>query len=216
MADDFILTESMEDYLEMFYRIIEKQGYIRVSDLSTAIKVNPSSVTRMLQRLDNAGLISYQKYRNITMTDKGLTYGVWGGYFSNYFTGEFKISTFSKTASTSDAVKAILDEVKNLKTVPPTENEVNQSKSYIAGSFVINRETPQQIAEDLWLIKSQNLNEDYLDKLLYNVQNTTIEDCSNLVQKTLTPDKMLIVVVGDAASLKEPLEKIAPVKMITD
>lgn len=75
MANDFILTESMEDYLEMFFRIIEKQGYIRVSDLSTAIKVNPSSVTRMLQRLDNAGLISYQKYRNITMTDKGLTYG---------------------------------------------------------------------------------------------------------------------------------------------
>jgi Mn-dependent DtxR family transcriptional regulator len=60
MENHSMLTESMEDYLEMFYRIVEKQGYVRGADLSAAIKVNPSSVTRMLQRLDNAGFISYQ------------------------------------------------------------------------------------------------------------------------------------------------------------
>lgn len=75
MANGLMLTESMEDYLEMFYRILEKQGYIRAADLSAAIEVNPSSVTRMLQRLHNAGFITYQKYRNIMMTDKGLSYG---------------------------------------------------------------------------------------------------------------------------------------------
>jgi Mn-dependent DtxR family transcriptional regulator len=75
MVNDIMLTESMEDYLEMFYRIIEKQGYIKASDLSAAICVNPSSVTRMLKRLHDAGFISYQKYHHISMTDKGLTYG---------------------------------------------------------------------------------------------------------------------------------------------
>ncbi|HBR35119.1 MAG TPA: DtxR family transcriptional regulator, partial [Firmicutes bacterium] len=39
-----VLTESMEDYLEMFYRIVSEQGYIRPIDLSNAINVKPSSV----------------------------------------------------------------------------------------------------------------------------------------------------------------------------
>lgn len=72
---DLMLTESMEDYLEMFYRIVERQGYIRPVDLSNAIKVKPSSVTRMIQKLDEAGFISYEKYRNISLTAKGLAYG---------------------------------------------------------------------------------------------------------------------------------------------
>ncbi|MGE5582770.1 MAG: transcriptional regulator MntR [Bacillota bacterium] len=75
MNTETVLTENMEDYLEMFYRIIEKQGYIRPVDLSAAVKVRPSSVTRMIQKLDEAGFISYKKYRNISLTDKGFRYG---------------------------------------------------------------------------------------------------------------------------------------------
>jgi len=69
------LTESMEDYLEMFYRIVKKQGYIRPVDLSEAIKVRPSSVTRMIRKLNAAGFITYEKYRNIALTLKGIRYG---------------------------------------------------------------------------------------------------------------------------------------------
>lgn len=70
-----MLTASMEDYLEMFYRIVVKQSYIRPVDLSKAVQVRPSSVTRMIQKLDEAEFITYQKYRNIALTEKGLRYG---------------------------------------------------------------------------------------------------------------------------------------------
>lgn len=75
MSKNTFLTESMEDYLEMFYRIVKKQGYVRPIDLSTAIQVKPSSVTRMIQKLDGAKFIVYEKYRNISLTAKGLSYG---------------------------------------------------------------------------------------------------------------------------------------------
>ncbi len=70
-----MLTESMEDYLEMFYRIYMKQGYVRPIDLSDAIRVQPSSVTRMIQKLNEAGYITYEKYRNISLTPLGVEYG---------------------------------------------------------------------------------------------------------------------------------------------
>lgn len=91
MSKDAMLTESMEDYLEMFYRIVAKQGYIRSVDLSAAIKVKPSSVTRMLQKLHEAGFIIYEKYRNIALTDKGLTYGKFLVWRDETLTGFFKL-----------------------------------------------------------------------------------------------------------------------------
>ncbi len=190
-----------------------QQSQIRIGQLGITRKVQPEYFTsRIVSNYFGFGFNS--RLNKSIRVEKGLTYGVWGGYFSNNMAGEFKLSTFSKTSSTADAVKGLLDEVNKLKTIPPEANELAQSKSYIAGSFVINRETPQQIAQDLWLIKSQNLNDDYLDKLLASVQNTTFEDCKNLVEKTLTPDKLIIVVVGDANATKPQLEKIASVKII--
>lgn len=69
------LTESMEDYLEMIYRIFQEKGYVRPVDLAEALNVQPSSVTRMVQRLDEQGLITYEKYRNISLTERGLAIG---------------------------------------------------------------------------------------------------------------------------------------------
>ena len=70
-----MLTESMEDYLEMIYRLVQEQGYVRAVDLAERLKVQSSSVTRMIQKLDEAGFISYEKYRNVALTPLGEHYG---------------------------------------------------------------------------------------------------------------------------------------------
>ncbi len=70
-----MLTESMEDYLETIYRLMMVKGYVRAVDLSEALNVQSSSVTRMIQKLDETGYLVYEKYRNIALTAKGETYG---------------------------------------------------------------------------------------------------------------------------------------------
>jgi Mn-dependent DtxR family transcriptional regulator len=70
-----MLTESMEDYLEMVCRLVDKKGYVRAVDLSEALQFQASSITKMIQKLDEAGFISYEKYRNIALTPLGLKYG---------------------------------------------------------------------------------------------------------------------------------------------
>ena len=189
------------------------QSQIRIGQIGITRKMQPEYFTSRIVS-DYFGFGFNSRLNKSIRIDKGLTYGVSGGYIANNMAGEFKISTFSKTASTADAVKAILEEIKLLKITPPTNTELAQSKSYIAGSFVINHETTQQVAQDLWLIKSQDLTDDYLDRLLSSVQNTKIEDCRALIEKTIRPDRMIIVVIGDAKTLKGQLEKIAPVILI--
>jgi zinc protease len=145
---------------------------------------------------------------------KGLTYEVWGSYTAERFAGEFEVGTFSKTESTTEAVRAVLEEIKRLKTKGPNDDELESSRSYILGSFVRGRETPQQIASDLWLIESQGLGEDYLERLLGGIAKAKRTDCERLVRETIEPSKLVIVIVGEAEKLKEGLEKIAPVTVV--
>ncbi|MFB4166448.1 transcriptional regulator MntR [Virgibacillus sp. JSM 102003] len=68
-------TPSMEDYIEQIYNLIESKGYARVSDIAEALMVHPSSVTKMVQKLDKDEYLNYEKYRGFILTSKGKKIG---------------------------------------------------------------------------------------------------------------------------------------------
>ncbi|WP_416827191.1 transcriptional regulator MntR [Ectobacillus polymachus] len=68
-------TPSMEDYIEQIYLLIEEKGYARVSDIAEALNVHPSSVTKMVQKLDKDEYLVYEKYRGLILTIKGKKIG---------------------------------------------------------------------------------------------------------------------------------------------
>jgi Mn-dependent DtxR family transcriptional regulator len=64
-------SQSAEDYLERIHELIEEKGYARVVDIASSLKVKQASVTSMVQKLDEAGYLKYEKYRGLIMTDRG-------------------------------------------------------------------------------------------------------------------------------------------------
>ncbi|GER65725.1 transcriptional regulator MntR [Weizmannia acidilactici] len=68
-------TPSMEDYIEQIFILIESKGYARVSDIAEALSVHPSSVTKMVQKLDKDDYLVYEKYRGLVLTPKGKKIG---------------------------------------------------------------------------------------------------------------------------------------------
>lgn len=68
-------TPSMEDYIEQIYLLIESKGYARVSDIADALSVHPSSVTKMVKKLDKDEYLNYEKYRGLILTAKGKKIG---------------------------------------------------------------------------------------------------------------------------------------------
>lgn len=68
-------TPSMEDYLERIYKLIDEKGYARVSDIAEGLEVHPSSVTKMIQKLDKDQYLIYEKYRGLILTSKGRKVG---------------------------------------------------------------------------------------------------------------------------------------------
>lgn len=68
-------TPSMEDYLEKIYKLIDEKGYARVSDIAEGLEVHPSSVTKMIQKLDKDHYLIYERYRGLVLTSKGKKMG---------------------------------------------------------------------------------------------------------------------------------------------
>ena len=65
----------MEDYIEQIYNLIDTKGYARVTDIAEALLVHPSSVTKMIQKLDKDKYVHYEKYRGFILTEKGNKIG---------------------------------------------------------------------------------------------------------------------------------------------
>lgn len=64
---------SEEDYLERIYELIQAKGYARAVDIAEALGISQPSVTSMVQRMAASGLVNYEKYRGLTLTEAGKT-----------------------------------------------------------------------------------------------------------------------------------------------
>ncbi|MGQ0553656.1 MAG: M16 family metallopeptidase [Planctomycetota bacterium] len=147
--------------------------------------------------------------------EKGLTYGASGGLSSDRFGGEFRVSTFTKTPTTAETVRAVLDEVRRMRDLAPSSEELNAAKSYLLGSFAGSLETPQAAAARLWTLRLHGLPADWWDGYLQRIAGTGAEDVAAAARTLLDPERLHIVVVGDAAVVRESLEAIAPVTVVT-
>ena len=60
-----------EDYLEVIAELVELKGYATTLDISRFMNVTPTSVTKMLQKLDEKKYLEYEKYHGINLTIMG-------------------------------------------------------------------------------------------------------------------------------------------------
>ncbi|MGH4051646.1 MAG: metal-dependent transcriptional regulator [Clostridium sp.] len=70
-----LLTASMEDYLEMIYRLSLNTGFTRIHELSNALNVQPPSATNMVHKLAELNLLKYIKYGVLVLEEDGKMLG---------------------------------------------------------------------------------------------------------------------------------------------
>jgi len=61
----------VEDYLEVVYDLIHTKGYARAVDIAERLDIKAPCVTHMIQKLDGMGLVVYERYRGLRLTEKG-------------------------------------------------------------------------------------------------------------------------------------------------
>ncbi|MBA7479739.1 HTH-type transcriptional regulator MntR [subsurface metagenome] len=70
----FLSSESVEEYLEAIYSFNEKGKLARTTALSKKLKVTPPSVTQMIKKLADEGLVEYEPYKGAMLTGRGMAH----------------------------------------------------------------------------------------------------------------------------------------------
>jgi DtxR family Mn-dependent transcriptional regulator len=65
-------VESAEEYLECIYDLTKNGDPAKTNDIAARMDIGPGSVTEMIQKLADRGHLDYQKYKGVTLTEKGL------------------------------------------------------------------------------------------------------------------------------------------------
>jgi zinc protease len=146
--------------------------------------------------------------------EKGATYGAGAGFRSRRFGGSFEVTTFTKTASTADTLKLVLGEIRNLREKPPTAEELALHRRYFLGSAAEHFETPGEIASHLARVVANGMPLDHVQRNFERIGQTDAGQCAALVRRIVDPERLLIIVVGDAARVANDLRTIAPVTIL--
>lgn len=68
---DVPLSRSVEDYLKAIYHLSSQGGFATTSDIASMLMVAPPSVSGMIRRLSETGLIEHVPYRGVQLTNQG-------------------------------------------------------------------------------------------------------------------------------------------------
>lgn len=67
-----MISKSLEEYLKTIYILKQHNGQPRVTDIATKMDCSKASVNKSLKILNDEGLINYESYGQIELTENGI------------------------------------------------------------------------------------------------------------------------------------------------
>ncbi len=146
--------------------------------------------------------------------EKGLAYSV-GTVLKpgNLDLGAFVAYCDTKSASTQQAIAAILANIRRIREQPVSDEELQLAKDSFLNSFVFSFSSPDQIVNRQMVLEYYGLPKDFLQKYRDEVVRVTKEDLLRVAQKYLHPDGLIILAVGPS-DVAQQLSAFGPVNKI--
>jgi zinc protease len=190
--------------------IVDKPG-----SNSTALLAGQFGVARSnpeYERLDVmntvlGGLFSSRINMNLR-EDKGYSYGAFSFMGQNRGVGPFMAGAQVRADVTGPSVEEILKEVTVMRDKGVTDEELKLSKESIVRPLPANFETSQSTAGTMANLYLFDLPVDYYETLPSRVAAITSADVAAVAKKYLTPERMVVVAVGDRKTIEPQLQKL--------
>ena len=160
------------------------------------------------------GGFSSRLFQNLR-TKQGLAYSVGGGIGSAWdHLGMSDIAMGTKSGTTVDGIKGIWQQLDELHTSPPTEEELKRGKDSILNSFIFRFDTPVKVLRERMAYEYYGYPADWLERYRSAVDKVTTADVNRVIAKYIHKDQLAVLVVGNAADFKPALDTLGPVKNI--
>ena len=149
--------------------------------------------------------------------DKGYTYGARSSFNGGPEFGSFRVSSEVNKEATGASVTEVLNELESFATNGMDAAEYDYMRSAIGQRDALQYETPGRKLGLLGKILRYDLPLNYRTRQNNILKETDREVLNTLANKLIQPEDMAIVVVGDAASIREELEALGmPIKQLDE
>lgn len=139
--------------------------------------------------------------------DKGYTYGATSQTAYRAGVGVFVALSPIRQDVTAEGLKEMFSELEGLKQRPPDQEEVERAKAGIIRSLPGSFERTAAVASAAESIFVYKLPPDYFQKLGAKYEGVSVDAVRAAAAKYMVPELMQVLLVGDAAVIKEGVEK---------
>lgn len=141
----------------------------------------------------------------VLRSERGLTYGASADLHALKDTGIIVADTDTRSEKTGEALRLMVDEISKLQRQRVQERELSDAQEYLTGSFPLTIETPGAIALQVLNAVFYGLDLNELQDYRERVNRLTVDDIQRVARQYLRPDRLAIVLVGDAATIAKQL-----------
>jgi zinc protease len=156
------------------------------------------------------GTLSSRLYREVR-EKRGLAYSVYDQLLWMDHSAMVVGNTATRADRASETVDAVTREVRRMAEEGPTQQELDEAKSYLKGSRLLSLDTSSKLASALLQYQLDRLPIDYLERRNALVDAVTLEDAKQAAQR-LWAHGLLTVVVGRAPQAAAQPVAAAPTK----
>jgi len=190
--------------------IVDKPGSVQTVVLAGQLGVKRSDPDYEKLDLMNTvlgGLFSSRINLNLR-EDKGYSYGAFSFVGQNRGVGNFLAGASVRGDVTGPSVTEVLKEVTKIRDGGVTADELRMAKESTTRSLPANFETTFSTAGTIAGIYMYDLPLDYYQTLPARLASITTDDVAAVAKKHLTPERMVIVTVGDRSKIEPQLTKL--------
>lgn len=146
------------------------------------------------------------RINQVLREQKGLTYGVSTTLDTGRAAGVLGVSTAVRADATVQALEETVSIIGDAAGTF-TDDEVGRATSAITDSAVLGYERAGTVVGRVEMLLSQGLDLNYVDANLARIREVTAETANRAYTEVVAPDAMTVVVVGDGATLRDPLRE---------
>ncbi len=148
------------------------------------------------------------RLHQVLRTERGLTYGAQAEMHALRDTGAIQATTNTRSEATGEVLRLMVDEFWRLQRERVGERELAEAKNYMAGSFPLTIETADAIATQVLNVLFFGLPVEQLQSFRDRVNAVTTEEVQRVARFYLKPDRLSIVLVGNADSFIPQLRRL--------
>jgi zinc protease len=151
---------------------------------------------------------------NEIRVNRGLTYGIASYFEALQADGAFLVTTFTKTETTGKILKLTLAELKKMRQKGMTAGELAHAQTYLSGLYPLRTETNDSVAGTLAQVRLYGVDTDWVERYQERVRAVTLKEANAVAASYLFAQPPLVVLVGNAAALREQVAPFGEVQVL--